>query len=289
VVRRALERLTPKDAFCLACLPAIGQEHVLSVLPEGAPFASRPPAGARPPASPKPARSSARTGAADAHVPCTSTEPDVEERLAHLAHRLSHVEDFYDSIGGLGGYQLQCLLLLPDAEAGSSVPATAPAAGGASLSRCAFLDPVGLDLADAEQDGAAAAAVRAGLEALPHMAEIYPLGGAGDRLGLVCERTGEALPTAVLPYCGRSLLESLVRDLQAREIDMDIDMDIAAPAADARRGPAAAAASPAASAAWPCLLRALGPRGLPRPKPVLASRPGELTCRRAGRGAPAGP
>lgn len=178
VVRRALERLTPKDAFCLACLPAIGQEHVLSTLPE---------------------------------------EPDVEERLGHLAHRLSHVEDFYDSIGGLGGYQLQCLMLLPDAAAGGSATATAPAAGGATFSSCAFLDPVGLDLADPEQKGAAAAAVRAGLEALPHMAEIYPLGGAGDRLGLVCERTGEALPTAVLPYCGRSLLESLVRDLQARE------------------------------------------------------------------------
>lgn len=43
------------------------------------------------------------------------------------------------------------------------------------------------------------------------MAEIYPVGGAGDRLGLVDEETGESLPTAVLPYCGRSLLEGLVR------------------------------------------------------------------------------
>ena len=43
------------------------------------------------------------------------------------------------------------------------------------------------------------------------------LAGAGDRLGLKCEVTGEGLPVAVLPYCGRPLLESLVRDLQARE------------------------------------------------------------------------
>lgn len=41
--------------------------------------------------------------------------------------------------------------------------------------------------------------------------------GAGDRLGLKCEHTGEGLPVAVLPYCGRPLLESLIRDVQARE------------------------------------------------------------------------
>lgn len=41
--------------------------------------------------------------------------------------------------------------------------------------------------------------------------------GAGDRLGLVDEETGESVPTAMLPYCGRTLLEGLVRDLQARE------------------------------------------------------------------------
>jgi len=46
------------------------------------------------------------------------------------------------------------------------------------------------------------------------MAEIYPLGGAGDRLGLVDEETGECLPVAMLPYCGRTLLEGLIRDLQ---------------------------------------------------------------------------
>jgi hypothetical protein len=47
------------------------------------------------------------------------------------------------------------------------------------------------------------------------MGEIYPLGGAGDRLGLVDERSGECLPVAMLPYCGRTLLEGLIRDLQA--------------------------------------------------------------------------
>ena len=40
--------------------------------------------------------------------------------------------------------------------------------------------------------------------------------GAGDRLGLQCDVTGECVPTAMLPYCGRTLLEGLLRDLQVR-------------------------------------------------------------------------
>ncbi|ONK77069.1 uncharacterized protein A4U43_C02F2790 [Asparagus officinalis] len=56
-----------------------------------------------------------------------------------------------------------------------------------------------------------------GIEGLPELGEIYPLGGAGDRLGLVDGGTGECLPAAMLPYCGRTLLEGLIRDLQARE------------------------------------------------------------------------
>jgi hypothetical protein len=81
----------------------------------------------------------------------------------------------------------------------------------------------GMRCAQAEATGTACgkarrtAATAAGLEAQPLLAEIYPLGGAGDRLGLCCEDTGDSLPTAVLSYCGRSLLETLVRDLQARE------------------------------------------------------------------------
>lgn len=87
-------------------------------------------------------------------------------------------------------------------------------APGSSGSETEFLVPVGLDLASPTQQREAAAAVAAGIAALPALAEIYPLGGAGDRLGLQCEQTGESLPTAVLQYCGRSLLENLLRDLQ---------------------------------------------------------------------------
>ena len=41
-----------------------------------------------------------------------------------------------------------------------------------------------------------------------------PVAGAGDRLGLKCDVTGDSVPTAMLPYCGRTLLAGLIRDLQ---------------------------------------------------------------------------
>lgn len=161
------------------------------------------------------------------------------------------MEEFYDSLGGLAGYQAQCLQLLAaaDAEGGADAGAGATPAsldsfdssssmdaslcstddawpagmlgaaagsssGSGGSSSTEFLVPAGLDLASPAQAAAAAAAVADGIRAVPRMAEIYPLGGAGDRLGLRCEASGEALPTAVLQYCGRPLLESLLRDLQ---------------------------------------------------------------------------
>jgi len=48
------------------------------------------------------------------------------------------------------------------------------------------------------------------------MGEIYPIGGLGSRLDLKSKK-GEPLPVAALPFCGRTLLEGLVRDVQARE------------------------------------------------------------------------
>ncbi|KAI8527494.1 hypothetical protein RHMOL_Rhmol12G0079900 [Rhododendron molle] len=56
-----------------------------------------------------------------------------------------------------------------------------------------------------------------GIEGLPDLGEIYPLGGSADRLGLVDPHTGECLPAAMLRHCGQTLFEGLIRDLQARE------------------------------------------------------------------------
>lgn len=139
-------------------------------------------------------------------VPCNG---DLVQALEELADDMLKLEEFYDSIGGLAGYQLQCLRLIAEQQAVKQSESTTTA-----KSTVEFLVPPGLDISQPD-DAAHAAFI--GLLGMPRMAEIYPLGGAGDRLGLCCDETGDSLPTACLPYCGRSLLETLLRDLQARE------------------------------------------------------------------------
>lgn len=138
--------------------------------------------------------------------------------LERLIKTLHEMESFYDSIGGIIGYQAAALELIKCAE----IEEASLDSRQRTSSSCndehivtRFFVPVGPDLSK-DKDYAAQAAAW-GLQSLPEMGEIYPLGGAGDRLGLVDEVTGECLPVAMLPYCGRTLLEGLIRDLQARE------------------------------------------------------------------------
>ena len=130
---------------------------------------------------------------------------------AELTAVLHCLESFYDVLGGAVGYQLTALRLVHEAEAAHSAHSAPPPQHAAA----SFHRPVGLDLAEQPGEGLLAAA--AGLRSLAGLGELYPLGGAGDRLGLRDEVSGEALPVALLPYAGRSLLESLLRDLAARE------------------------------------------------------------------------
>ncbi|XP_020114095.1 UTP--glucose-1-phosphate uridylyltransferase 3, chloroplastic [Ananas comosus] len=129
------------------------------------------------------------------------------ELLRKLLKILGEIEQFYDCIGGIIGYQIMVLELLSPLKAQTLQSRTSE-----------FVElhvPSGLNLMeDAEY---ASQAALWGIEGLPELGEIYPLGGAGDRLGLVDPVTGECLPAALLPYCGRTLLEGLIRDLQARE------------------------------------------------------------------------
>ncbi|KAL6841388.1 hypothetical protein ACP4OV_028906 [Aristida adscensionis] len=127
--------------------------------------------------------------------------------LRSLLKFLGDIEEFYDCIGGIIGYQILALELLSASKDRMHRP-----------SKDKFVDfhvPEGHNLLD-DTEYASQAALW-GIEGLPELGEIYPIGGAGDRLGLMDTDTGESLPAALLPYCGRSLLEGLVRDLQARE------------------------------------------------------------------------
>lgn len=126
-----------------------------------------------------------------------------KESIRALSEKLWEIERFYDSLGGLPGYQLAVLQLLegidlnhPDGE-------------------IQYDDPAGTDLT--VDSATVDLAVKWGIDTLDSLGEIYPLGGAGDRLNLTDPLTGEPLPVAQLIFGGRTLLESMVRDLQGRE------------------------------------------------------------------------
>lgn len=208
-VCEVVSTLPPQQQLVLLSLPAMLQEHVLQ----------------EPPSEPRSAPAALRP------------------RLLDLAARLGRVEQFYDSVGGVLGYQLKSLELIvagmQDKAARKHQPQHAPVDptqlhrtqpqvhthGGEQQQQqqqrpqqeVRYRVPKGVDLAGEEGSGVGVAAAAQGLAALPFLAEIYPVGGAGDRLGLVDEATGESLPAAMLPYAGRTLMEVLIRDLQARE------------------------------------------------------------------------
>ena len=172
MIQSCMNDMTPKQCFCLFMLIEIGQEHVLDAL-------------------------------------CGDIDSSSYSRcLRKLVESIERIEDFYDSIGGVAGYQLQCLKIISKQH--GSTDSMDDVLGD---SKVEMHIPKGLDLESPE----ALDSSMVGINEIGRMAEIYPLGGAGDRLGLQCEETGDSLPTAVLPYCGRSLLENLIRDLQGRE------------------------------------------------------------------------
>jgi len=118
---------------------------------------------------------------------------------------LSTLDHFYAPIGGIIGYQRLFLQLLHNFHFPQQM--TLPP-------NIHWLCPPHWDLT---KEDVSTQAVQWGINNLPQSAELYPIGGAGDRLQLVDESTGALLPAATLPFVGRSLLEGLIRDLQGRE------------------------------------------------------------------------
>lgn len=108
---------------------------------------------------------------------------------------LCKVETFYEKIGGLVGYHVKALTIL----ASQNEP---------EGSLC-YETPHFFSLSSKKY-------VIEGIKSLPYLGEIHLVGGLGDRLKLMNDQ-GEALPAALLPFLGKSLLEVLIRDLVARE------------------------------------------------------------------------
>ncbi len=137
-------------------------------------------------------------------LPPSKWSNDIKERLQRLIDQLIPVEKFYWEIGGIVGYHKMVLQFLSSGKTQSS-----------SHKEMKVHPPMGIDIS---QDTEYVQQAKLwGLESLPMIAEIYALGGAADRLRLYDEATGIPLPAARLCFAGRTLLENLVLDLEARE------------------------------------------------------------------------
>lgn len=110
-----------------------------------------------------------------------------------VVEQLGIVDTFYDELGGLSGYIATSKQLLRPPSKAENVH---------------FEAPERIDIQELTDE--VREAVDAGVCALEQMAEIYPVGGAADRLG-----TG--LPAAKFKFMGKDLLTRLIEDLQARE------------------------------------------------------------------------
>ena len=86
------------------------------------------------------------------------------------------VDSFYNSIGGLAGYQLKCLEMMLGSKKDTAGETTKSESGASAEEGTKYHMPQGLNIAYNRREAAAAAAT--GLEALPYMGEILPLGGA---------------------------------------------------------------------------------------------------------------
>lgn len=126
------------------------------------------------------------------------------EKLYCLIEKLEKVELFYENEGGLIGYHKKIVELILEKLQESSH----------CLRPIFFQRAVGLNLTQDSENKEKYQLE--GLKNLPFLAELYPVGGAGDRLNLLSyDQT--PLPAALLYFCGRTLLEGLIRDLQSRE------------------------------------------------------------------------
>ncbi|KAG4975253.1 hypothetical protein JHK87_032074 [Glycine soja] len=215
-------QLSSDQLFLLKCVVAAGQEHVLC-LGETESLESSASAAAATMSAVKSAlyalaemieNMDSFNGNGGAGLGMALGDHEIAE-LTMFLQTLAEIERFYDCIGGIIGYQITVLEL---AQKSFEMQNISWAHQRHDVKECQILGinaPNGLNLSEDTEYASQAALL--GIEGLPDLGEIYPLGGSADRLGLVDPNTGECLPAAMLPYCGRTLLEGLIRDLQARE------------------------------------------------------------------------
>lgn len=138
-------------------------------------------------------------------LPQAEKEREHRDLIQRMVESLRPAEIFYGTIGGLVGYHLTVLRLLCGEDLG-------PFADDDTIQ---YAHPELIDIRSLSPS--IWEAIRHAIKSLPSVAEIYVVGGAGDRLDLRDPTSGEPLPAARLKFQGRTLLEGLMRDLQARE------------------------------------------------------------------------
>lgn len=124
-----------------------------------------------------------------------------EEELNLLLQQLLALETFYENIGGIIGYHLTCLRLLAQKQTKEK--------------KGIYHVPIAENIA--AFDDAVRSVVIEGIRNLPFLAEMYPVGGAADRLSIRDEITGAFQIAATLEFAQKTLLEWLIDDLTARE------------------------------------------------------------------------
>jgi UTP---glucose-1-phosphate uridylyltransferase len=131
---------------------------------------------------------------------------DREGKLQSLSSIVWSLEEFYKSIGGAVGYHVRVLELMYESLASVTED---------DIEEVRYLPPPVWDIRHSSKENDELFFF--GLQAMEQIGEVYVVGGAGDRLSLVDEKTGRPLPAARLRFLGKTLLNLLVRDLEARE------------------------------------------------------------------------
>lgn len=148
-----------------------------------------------------------------------------QEALEGMGSILSQCEYFYAPIGGLLGYYVETLHQMMSAlhilpyqmeeqtciqyeEAPCSTDVCSNKTKSWNFSKRSCIDQP-MDNNESR--------IKSGVISLSKIALLFPVGGAGERLGLIDEVTKEPLPVAFLSFLGRPLLEHLFRDTEALE------------------------------------------------------------------------
>jgi len=118
-----------------------------------------------------------------------------------ILNELYIVDAFYEPIGGILGYYLEILKAKNESKSHEI--------------KRSYLPPQTSDFRKLNKE--VYRYILYAIEHLDQFAEIYPIGGAADRLHLVDEQTKKPLPAAKLPFLGKGLLSLLIEDVQARE------------------------------------------------------------------------